>query len=150
MLQFTPQPCDANLAAYASKPCSHKRFALLRIAHVAPHLPSPIRSDPNEYIQTLYAPFLLSQQPLDPLITLPFTRMPQANPPPDALDRRSHNRPRRMVRSLRQHTRRLRHGAIQRQLSAIRKRRIEPWRVKVEERDDEDEKEERAVYARSI
>jgi hypothetical protein len=56
-----------------------------------------------------------------------------------------------MIRCLCQHARRLNNRAIQRQLSSIgRKRRIEPRRMKIEQRDDKDEQEERAVYTWSI
>jgi len=109
----------------------------------------PTRSNPYQNIQTLYPPLLLPQQPLNPLITLPFT-LAQSNPPLNPLNRPPHHRLGRMIRRLRQHTRCFRNRAIQRQLRAIGQRRIEPRGVEVEEGDDEDEEEERAVHAWSV
>jgi hypothetical protein len=43
-----------------------------------------------------------------------------------------------MTRCLCQHTRCLNNRAVQRQLGSVRrKRRIEPWRVEIEQRNDE-------------
>lgn len=121
------------------------------VIHALP-LPSPVRLNPDQDIQTLHPPLLLPQQPLDPLITLSFapTRLSQANPPLDSLHRRAHPSLDRRIHCLRQHASAFRHSPIQRQLRTIRQRRIEPRCVKVEERDDEDEEEEAAVHARSV
>jgi hypothetical protein len=106
-------------------------------------------SYPNQHIQALNLPLPLSQQPLHPLKLLPIPHLP--DPTPHPLHRIPRNRLRRLIRRLHQHARRLDHCVVERQLRGVgRERRVEPRRVEVEERDDEDEEEERAVYARPV
>jgi hypothetical protein len=112
-----------------------KTPSTFRVSRV-PATPSPRPLDPNQYVQTLDPPLFLAQKTLDPLVHRSAACLLS-----HALDRARDQRSRRLICRLRKNARSLEHRccSVQGELSGIGERWIEPWRVEVEECDDEDE-----------
>lgn len=99
----------------------------------------PLCSDPDEHVKALNPPFLFPQQALDPLVALRVARLAQANLALYSFNSSLDHDLCCVVCSLCEHACCFRHGAIERQFRAIRQRRVKPWRMEIEERNDEDE-----------
>lgn len=111
---------------------------LQTVTYVAMPRTGSVLLDPDQDVQTLYPPLLLAQQPLDPLIHCARTCFPSYS-----VDRALDGLLRCVCSCLRDHASSLQQRCcfIQRQPGCVGERRVEPWRMEIEQRDDKDEEE---------